>query len=67
MEVDYKQRASLYSWMNKINGFKIVFTNLQILHVYREFNVEAYVLSKQTLSLNEGKNYVVEFLNDAKV
>ena len=37
------------------------------MHVYREFNVEANVLSKKYLCLDEGKLYVAKFINNAKI
>ena len=49
------QVISLKPWMEKIRHLSSKFQVLKIQHIYKEFNMAKYFLSKQALDSEEGK------------
>ena len=51
-------------WCDNIIGLKDSFLSLDFHHVYREQNMKAYVISKETLMLTTGHLSFMEFYED---
>jgi hypothetical protein len=61
------QSIALDSWKQKIETLKSSFFDLQVNHIFREYNIVANNLSKQALNLAEGKLFIIEFDHDVKI
>lgn len=61
------QSLDLDNWKQKIGNLKNSFSDLQVKHIFREYNSVADNLSKQALKLVEGKLFIVEYDRDVKI
>ena len=58
------QVANLEGWQRKVANILSKSTQMDNQHIYREYNKDVNDLSKQALTLEEGKIFVFEYLTD---
>ena len=55
----------LKHWMNRVKALKAQFRVLQFQHIYREFNIEADVLSKRAMGIGTCMIFWEQYMGDS--